>query len=245
MLSGTSGPRRRAHPQLAERADVLLVLRQQLHHDPVLVRRRVDRRHLPLAERVVQRVLDLARRHAELARRLAIDVDRDLRILDQQVARDVDQARATAAGASPAARAAVFSAVMSPLCSVYWYRLFDARPPIEIAGGFWMNVRDAGDARHRLREVARDLVGAAIPLVDRLEVDRELALVRRRRGADGRRHRPHVRILRDRRRDFLLVLAPARRTRRLRPLRSSRAAGRCRRSGRVPWASTRRGSPSR
>ena len=29
---------------------------------------------------------------------------------------------------------------MSPLCSVYWYRLLDASPPIEIAGGFWMKV---------------------------------------------------------------------------------------------------------
>ena len=36
-----------------------LVLGQQLHDDPVLVRRGVDRGHLPLAVRVVQRVLDL------------------------------------------------------------------------------------------------------------------------------------------------------------------------------------------
>ena len=41
-------------------------------------------------------------------------------------------------------RAAVLSAFMSPLWSVYWYKLFDARPPIEIAGGFWMNVLMSG-----------------------------------------------------------------------------------------------------
>ena len=33
-------------------------LRQDLHHDPVFVGRRVDRGHLPLAERIVERVLD-------------------------------------------------------------------------------------------------------------------------------------------------------------------------------------------
>jgi hypothetical protein len=40
-------------------------LRRGLHNDPVLVARRVDRRDDPLAECVVQRVVDLLGGHAE------------------------------------------------------------------------------------------------------------------------------------------------------------------------------------
>ena len=58
-LSGTSAPRVGADVQHAERATVQLVLGQELHHDPVLVVGRVDRRDLPRAVRVVQRGLDL------------------------------------------------------------------------------------------------------------------------------------------------------------------------------------------
>ncbi len=41
-------------------------------------------------------------------------------------------------------RAAALSVLMSPLCSVYWYRLFDASPPMEIAGGFCTNTAMSG-----------------------------------------------------------------------------------------------------
>ena len=49
----------RAHVQHSQRVDVLLKLWLQLHHDQVLVVRRVDRRYLPRSIRVVERALDL------------------------------------------------------------------------------------------------------------------------------------------------------------------------------------------
>jgi hypothetical protein len=57
LLSGTSDPLRRAHIEQRQDRSIGLVARLQLHHDPVLIGRCVDRRHLALPVAVVQRVL--------------------------------------------------------------------------------------------------------------------------------------------------------------------------------------------
>src|SRR5450432_592247 len=66
----------------AERIEILLVLRLQLHHHPVLIVWRVDGRDLPRAVCIVERILDGARGDAERGCAIAIDVDGYLRILD-------------------------------------------------------------------------------------------------------------------------------------------------------------------
>ena len=80
--------RLRAHEHLAECRRIALILRLQLHDHPVLIGLRVDRRDLTRAVRVVQRLLDLCRRHAEGRRAFAIDLDANLRVADLQIAGD-------------------------------------------------------------------------------------------------------------------------------------------------------------
>jgi hypothetical protein len=61
---------------------IALVPGIELHDDPVLVRRRVDRRDLARPIAAVERVLDLIGAHPQHRRLVAIDVDRDLRARD-------------------------------------------------------------------------------------------------------------------------------------------------------------------
>ncbi len=68
-------------------------LRRDLHDDMVLVEGVVDRRYLPLAEGVVERVVDLARRDAEPRRRRAVDREIGLQPLLLLVGIDVGQLR--------------------------------------------------------------------------------------------------------------------------------------------------------
>ena len=64
-----------SHVDLIQHPRILPVARRDLHHHVILVERIVDGRHLALAERVVERVVDRAQGDAELHRRVAIDVD--------------------------------------------------------------------------------------------------------------------------------------------------------------------------
>ena len=65
--------------ELAERGRVLLVARLRFENDAVLVRLAIDRRDLPLAESVVERVGDALHRHAEAAGLFAVDIDQNAR----------------------------------------------------------------------------------------------------------------------------------------------------------------------
>ena len=71
-------PAVRRHVDVFERLRRLRVLRIDLHYHVILVQARIDRRYLPLAERVVQRVVDVAGADAEA--RCGIAVDRDVRL---------------------------------------------------------------------------------------------------------------------------------------------------------------------
>jgi hypothetical protein len=50
-------------------------VRHRLQHDPILVGLGVDRGDLPLAEGVVERIVDHLQRHAQTAGELAVDHD--------------------------------------------------------------------------------------------------------------------------------------------------------------------------
>src|SRR5439155_11032 len=67
-----------AHVDLRERLGALPVLRGHLHHDVVLVERRVDRRDLALAEGVVERLVDHLRGHADARGAGTVDLQRHL-----------------------------------------------------------------------------------------------------------------------------------------------------------------------
>ena len=68
-----------------------MIARLELHDHPVLVGRRIDGRHLALPVGIVERVLNGLGGDAERRGLVAVDVDRDLRQGDLQVAGDVDQ----------------------------------------------------------------------------------------------------------------------------------------------------------
>ena len=74
-----------------ERAGIALEVRLHLEDDVVLVQLREHRRDLPLAERVVERVVDHLRRDAEPRRRVAIDRQIGLQAAVLLIARDVAQ----------------------------------------------------------------------------------------------------------------------------------------------------------
>ena len=121
---------RRLHEQQrrapTDPADTAAAARDHL----VLVARRVDRRHLPRAVRVVERALDQVRRHAE--RRGARAIDRRRSPADCCSACRSSRLRtaSTRFAASISFCAAGYSDVTSDACIVNWYWLFDWRPPI-------------------------------------------------------------------------------------------------------------------
>ena len=80
-----------AHVDQVERLGVLPELRRDFHHDVVLVQRRVHRRHLPLPERVVERVVDSLLRESEPRSGVAIDDDVGLQAAVLLIAADVGE----------------------------------------------------------------------------------------------------------------------------------------------------------
>ncbi len=61
--------------EFVERARILPVARRDLHDDMILVLRAIDDRNLPLAERVVECVVDRIQGEAQAHRRVAVDGD--------------------------------------------------------------------------------------------------------------------------------------------------------------------------
>ena len=93
--------RGRGDAHAAERAGVVLELVRRLEDDLVIVGRREDRRDLPGAEGVVERVAHGVDADAEGGGLVAVDVDAGLRVGDLQVAVDVAQARQLAPSRAP------------------------------------------------------------------------------------------------------------------------------------------------
>ncbi len=69
----------------------MLELRLHFEHDLVLIGRGIDRRDLPLAEGVVERLVDLVHRQSEPVGGVAIDLDRQMRGGDLLIGRDILQ----------------------------------------------------------------------------------------------------------------------------------------------------------
>src|SRR6266496_909963 len=91
-VEGDELARGRADVEHAEGVGVVLVLRQELHHDPVLVGRRVDRRDLGRPIGVIEGALDLGGRHPHGGGAITVDLDENLGARHLQVRVDVEEA---------------------------------------------------------------------------------------------------------------------------------------------------------
>ena len=90
-LSGTEPPARGHEVDVLEVGRAGLEARVHLQDHVVLVQLREDRRDLPLAEAVVEAVVDVLGRDPEAGRGRAVERERSLAALRLQVARDVGQ----------------------------------------------------------------------------------------------------------------------------------------------------------
>ena len=119
-LSGTGAPVGVRTKILSSASAVARLLRLHLEDDAVQVQLREDDRDLALAERVVERVVDLLRRDAEARRRVAVDRERHLEPGRLLVARDVAE-HVLLAQLRDELGAHVASSLGSASSSVYWY----------------------------------------------------------------------------------------------------------------------------
>ena len=194
-----------AHVEHRQHRRIGLVTRLELHHHPVLVIRRVNRRDLARTVRVVERALDRLRRHAERICFITIDVDGDLRLGYLQITRHVDQPGECAQLRFDVTRDAVELGRVGALQRVLVeaFRELSADPDRRNV----LDERaDVGKLRKRGTQLAHDLIGAR-SLIARLQRDEDPAGIERRaRSADAdERHRVlDMRILPDDVRDLLL-----------------------------------------
>ena len=77
----------------SRRGRILLILRLHFQNHVELIGLRVNRRYLPLAEGIVERIVNILRRDAEPAGRVAIDIDEKPQAVVLLVARHVAQFR--------------------------------------------------------------------------------------------------------------------------------------------------------
>ena len=84
---------RRVHVNILQRIRILLEARIHFHHHVVLIELRENRRHLPLAKRVVQRIVDVRRENAQPRSRIAVDRQRRQQTVIQLVCGHVAQLR--------------------------------------------------------------------------------------------------------------------------------------------------------
>ena len=79
------------HIHVSQRSRILLIAGRHFENHVELIGLRIDRRYLPLAEGIVERVVDVLRGDAQPARRIAIDIDHQSEAVVLLIARDVAQ----------------------------------------------------------------------------------------------------------------------------------------------------------
>ena len=90
---GHGTPGTRWHENAGERLGTVCQSRVDLHDDAILTCLREQRRNLSLAERTVERVVNLRHRHAEPACRITIDLEVSLQAAILKITRNVRQLR--------------------------------------------------------------------------------------------------------------------------------------------------------
>ena len=201
-LERNQAPGIRPDVQQRHRRRIVLKLRRHLQDDLVLVVRRVDLRHLPRAVGVVQRILDLVRGESQRRDLVAVHVDRDLRVSQQQVAADVLQPRQLPGLFLHQRRVFVQLGGVGVLQRELIQRALAALSRPEIDRRLVGHERpDAGNLRD-LRPQRRDgLIDRQLALVARLQLDPDAAGVQRAAvvadGADHHVGAGDVRVLRE------------------------------------------------
>ena len=201
-LERNQPPRIRTDVQQRHRRRIVLKLRRHLQDDLVLVVRRVDLRDLSRAVGVVQRVLDLVRRESQRRDLVPVHVDRDLRVLQQQVAADVLQPRQLPDLFLHQRRVLVQLGGVGVLQRELIQRALTALSRAEIDRRLIGHERpDAGNLRDLRPQLRDGLIDRQRPLVARLQLDPDAAGVQRAAAvADGANHHVgagHVRVLRE------------------------------------------------
>ena len=179
-----------------------------LEHHAILIRLSVNSGDQPLAEGVVQRVIDIGHRDAEAAGAVAIHLDIGGQAFVLPVAADVGQLRlslqATEQRRHPGAQRLERVRLQSELVLGAAHRGVDG----QILGRLQIE-RHARDAGHRLLQTANHRLDAVVAFIQRLEVDLQAGAVQRRVGAvdaDERGQALHRRILENNVGNLLLAL---------------------------------------
>ena len=146
---------------LSQRVGVLLELGLHLEHHPVLVQLGEHGRHLALAEGVVERVVDDLAGDAEPGRGVAVDVD--ARAAGAAVCWSLATSRSSGRvrSFSRTRGAQAFSSSRFASCSVYWYCVREARPPMRTSCTDCRKSWMPGDLRELGPQLGDDLVRAS------------------------------------------------------------------------------------
>ena len=139
------------HPQQGDHARVVAQLGRGFQHHAVLVVLGIDRADLPLAEGIVQHVVDRLHGDAEPAGLVAVHIDRHPQPAVALVGGDVAQDRQRHQPCVPGIGAQWPSSTGSGSISVYWKAVLPGRAPIWMSCTGW---RVDGDARQRIEAAA-------------------------------------------------------------------------------------------
>ena len=166
------------HVDVGERGRVLAVLRLELEDDVVLVQLREDRRHLPLAEGAVERVVHRLRGDAEARGRVAIDRQIRAKAAVLLVRRDVLQLRRVAQRFEELPAPEIELRHVGVLEAVLILRAADPILDREVLHRLHVE-RDPGEVRHAALQAPDDSLDAGRALGERLQVDLHAAAVGR------------------------------------------------------------------
>ena len=146
---------------MLERAGVDLKSRIEFEHDVILVELREYRRDLPLAEGVVERVVDRLGRHPQPRGGVAVDAQRCARGGRLSIGRHVLQLRQRRQLLLETIGAHRASSSLLPSCSVYWYCVLLGRPPTWMSCRTCMNSAIPCDPRQFRLQPGDDFAGGA------------------------------------------------------------------------------------
>ena len=179
---------RRLQIEQIEGLGVLLQRRRQLHDDVIGVDLGEELRHLPLAEGVVKRVVNLLRLDAETRRLISVDLQLQGRAIGLLIGADVAQFRQGAQLGQNLRRPFVQLRRIGVLKRVLELRQRRARADGDVLRGLHEDI-DADDLRQLLAQPRDHLEGVDVAILARLQRDEHAAVILR--GVAGARAQPH------------------------------------------------------
>ena len=174
---------RRLHIELGQIGRIDAKLRLHFQNDLVVVRGHVDGAHLPRAVSVEKLVADLVGGHAIDRGLLAVDLDRELRILDVEIGGDVLQSIDLGDAVAHHRRRVVERVRIAALQRVLILALRRTSADVQVLDALEKGLK----TRHlqRLLPEPRHHHGRGLTLLLRLQTDEQASVVRRRIGPAG------------------------------------------------------------